>query len=78
MTKVTGLFCELQPWLGYGSAVGRLPLPNIPPGTDEPSAVRLSEPESWCWCPRATRDPNLKASQETVAGNPLVGFRQWS
>ena len=47
MTKVTGLFCELQPWLGYGSAVGRLPLPNIPPGTDEPSAVRLSEPERW-------------------------------
>jgi len=47
MTKVAGLFREMQPWLGYGSVVRRLPLPDVHPGADEPSAVRLSEPERW-------------------------------
>jgi len=47
MTKVAGLFREMQPKLGYGSVVRRLPLPDVHPGADEPSAVRLSEPERW-------------------------------
>jgi len=47
MTKVASLFSEMQPWLGYGSAVGKLPLPDVHPWADAPSAVRLSEPERW-------------------------------
>jgi len=47
MAKVVGLFREIQPWLGYGSAVGKLPLPDVHSDADEPSAVRFSEQERW-------------------------------
>jgi hypothetical protein len=47
MTKVAGLFREMQPWLGYGSVVGKLQPPNVHLLADEPSGVQLNEPERW-------------------------------
>jgi predicted dienelactone hydrolase len=46
-TKVPGQFCEMEPWLRCGSAVGKLSPPEVPPGADEPSTVQWSWPKRW-------------------------------